>query len=1033
MVLHPGLNCSCFPTTSSSFSDSTQAPGRFSPAPSCVYVNSRPAVKQDNHSSSSSRLEAGLERYPPLLRQCGAARDLSQARRLHVEIIENGLDRERFLGNLLVQAYGKCGSLQDARTVFDGMVDRNLYSWTLLIGAYAQNGFHREALDLFWAMDRQPDNVTFLTVLCSCSSCGDVVEGRALHERIRCSRFERDTMVGNALISMYGKCDSLVDARSVFESMDWRQRNVVSWNAMIAAYAQNGHSTEALVLYWRMNLQGLGTDHVTFVSVLGACSSLAQGREIHNRVFYSGLDSFQSLANALVTMYARFGSVGDAKRMFQSLQTRDETSWNAVILAHSQSGDWSGALRIFKEMKCDVKPNSTTYINVISGFSTPEVLPEGRKIHAEIVANGFDTDLVVATALINMYGKCGSSHEAREVFDKMKKRDMVSWNVMIGCYVLNGDFHEALELYQKLDMEGFKRTKATFVSILGACSSVKALAQGRLVHSHILERGLDSEVAVATALVNMYAKCGSLEEARKVFNAMKNRDAVAWSTLIGAYASNGYGKDARSLYEGMVREELKPDNVTFMSLLGACSSFEECSWVDSEIVKNGFEKDAVVGTTLLNTYGKHGKVEEARKVFDRLGSRDTISWNAMITTYVQNGCAVAAMKIFREMTGAAGLKPDAVTFIAVLEACASLGRLSEVKALHAQISESELESNVVVTNTLINMYARCGSLEEAERLFAAAKEKTVVSWTAMVAAFSQYGRYAEALDLFQEMDLEGVKPDDVTYTSILFVCTHGGSLEQGWRYFTDMAELHALAPTADHFAAMVDLLGRSGRLFDAKELLESMPFEPDPVAWMTFLTACRIHGKLELGEAAAERVYELDPSSTAPYIAMSNIYAAHGMWEKVASVRKKMEERGLKKLPGLSFIEVDGKLHEFSSGGKYHPRTDEICEELTRLHGLMRAAGYVPDTKAVLHDVSEGEKETMLLYHSEKMAIAFGLVSSRGSGEPIRVVKNLRVCSDCHTATKFIARIAGRDIIVRDCNRFHRFSSDGKCSCGDYW
>ncbi|EFJ29795.1 hypothetical protein SELMODRAFT_90123 [Selaginella moellendorffii] len=818
-------------------------------------------------------------------------------------------------------------------------------------------------------MDRQPDNVTFLTVLCSCSSCGDVVEGRALHERIRCSRFERDTMVGNALISMYGKCDSLVDARSVFESMDWRQRNVVSWNAMIAAYAQNGHSTEALVLYWRMNLQGLGTDHVTFVSVLGACSSLAQGREIHNRVFYSGLDSFQSLANALVTMYARFGSVGDAKRMFQSLQTRDETSWNAVILAHSQSGDWSGALRIFKEMKCDVKPNSTTYINVISGFSTPEVLPEGRKIHAEIVANGFDTDLVVATALINMYGKCGSSHEAREVFDKMKKRDMVSWNVMIGCYVLNGDFHEALELYQKLDMEGFKRTKATFVSILGACSSVKALAQGRLVHSHILERGLDSEVAVATALVNMYAKCGSLEEARKVFNAMKNRDAVAWSTLIGAYASNGYGKDAR----------------------------------------------------------------KARKVFDRLGSRDTISWNAMITTYVQNGCAVAAMKIFREMTGAAGLKPDAVTFIAVLEACASLGRLSEVKALHAQISESELESNVVVTNTLINMYARCGSLEEAERLFAAAKEKTVVSWTAMVAAFSQYGRYAEALDLFQEMDLEGVKPDDVTYTSILFVCTHGGSLEQGWRYFTDMAELHALAPTADHFAAMVDLLGRSGRLFDAKELLESMPFEPDPVAWMTFLTACRIHGKLELGEAAAERVYELDPSSTAPYIAMSNIYAAHGMWEKVASVRKKMEERGLKKLPGLSFIEVDGKLHEFSSGGKYHPRTDEICEELTRLHGLMRAAGYVPDTKAVLHDVSEGEKETMLLYHSEKMAIAFGLVSSRGSGEPIRVVKNLRVCSDCHTATKFIARIAGRDIIVRDCNRFHRFSSDGKCSCGDYW
>ncbi|EFJ08942.1 hypothetical protein SELMODRAFT_428483 [Selaginella moellendorffii] len=257
--------------------------------------------------------------------------------------------------------------------------------------------------------------------------------------------------------------------------------------------------------------------------------------------------------------------------------------------------------------------------------------------------------------------------------------------------------------------------------------------------------------------------------------------------------------------------------------------------------------------------------------------------------------------------------------------------------------------------------------------------------------------------------------------------------QHGWRYFTDMAELHGLAPTADHFAAMVDLLGRSGRLFDAKELLESMPFEPDPVAWMTFLTACRIHGKLELGEAAAERVYELDPSSTASYIAMSNIYAAHGMWEKVASVRKKMEERGLKKLPGLSFIEVDGKLHEFSSGGKYHPRTDEICEELTRLHGLMRAAGYVPDTKAVLHDVSEGEKETMLLYHSEKMAIAFGLVSSRGSGEPIRVVKNLRVCSDCHTATKFIARIAGRDIIVRDCNRFHLFSSDGKCSCGDYW
>eukprot|EP01018_Ginkgo_biloba_P003195 Gb_11222 [translate_table: standard] len=594
-------------------------------------------------------------------------------------------------------------------------------------------------------------------------------------------------------------------------------------------------------------------------------------------------------------------------------------------------------------------------------------------------------------------------------------------------------FKEALNILNLLERQSIAAGTNIYCSLLQTFIDLKALADGKRVHAHMIETGFEPDVYLATKLVVMYVKCGSPIDALQVFDKMPARNLVSWTAMIGGYAQLGHGKEAWMLFHLMKREGIKPNQFTFGSVLKACataSGLEQGKQVHTCSIKTGFESNVFVSCALIDMYAKGGSLVSAGKVFDEIPELNVVSWNAMIAGYVKHGQSNQALQIFRQMQ-LGGFKADQATFASVLDTCSGLAALEPGKQIHAHIFRCGFESNVVVGNALVDMYAKCGSIEYARHVFDKMHQRDVVSWSAMIAGYGRHGRGKEAVKAFEQMQWAGVKPDHITFVALLAACSHAGLADEGWYYFDSMRRDHYITPTAEHYACIVDLLGRAGHLDKAHDLINKMPFEPDAAVWGALLGACRVQVNLELAKIAAEQLFKLEPHVAGSYVALSNIYAVAGRWEEVNKVRKMMKDRRVKKEPGCSWMDVNNNVHSFLVGDRTHPQIEQIYSKLEKLTVEMKAAGYVPDTNYVLHDVAEEQKERILSCHSEKLAIAFGLIST-SPGTTIRIVKNIRVCGDCHSATKVISKIVRREILLRDGNRFHLFK-DGFCSCGDYW
>eukprot|EP01018_Ginkgo_biloba_P018893 Gb_18914 [translate_table: standard] len=627
---------------------------------------------------------------------------------------------------------------------------------------------------------------------------------------------------------------------------------------------------------------------------------------------------------------------------------------------------------------------------------------------------------------------------------------------------------EAMCILQRMEQQGVPVHSDTYGTLLETCANMKALASGEQVHAHILLSGLEQNVFLGTKLVNMYAICGRFFDARLAFEKLPLRNSFSWNALITGYVLHGYFEEALTLYYQMQRGGIQPDNLTFPFILKACGSLTDLQRgkdIHDCLIRNGFESNVFVGSALVDMYAKCGEIESARQVFDKMSERNVVSWNTMIAGYVQNGNCNEAMKLFRQMEGTgekpnfiswtaiiagcaqngyaaealglfyqmqlAGIKPNSVTIASVLPACGRVAALQQGKEIHDHTIRNGLETNILVGNALMDMYAKCGCLEFAHHVFDKMSERDVISWNAMIVGYGMHGHGEEALTIFQQMQQAGMKPNRVTFISVLSACSHAGLVDEGWKYFDSMSQDYSITPKAEHYACMVDLLSRAGQLDKAHDFIKTMPLEPSPSVFGALLGACRIHCNIDLGERVAQRLFELEPDNSGNYILLSNMYAEAGRWNDVAKVRTMMKKRGLQKRPGCSWIEVKNRVHSFVVGDKSHPQSEKIYAMLESLASQMEAAGYVPDTRFVLHNVEEQEKGYLLCSHSEKLAIAFGLISTC-PGTPVRITKNLRVCGDCHSATKFISKIVEREIIVRDANRFHHFK-DGLCSCGDYW
>lgn len=437
-----------------------------------------------------------------------------------------------------------------------------------------------------------------------------------------------------------------------------------------------------------------------------------------------------------------------------------------------------------------------------------------------------------------------------------------------------------------------------------------------------------------------------------------------------------------------------------------------------------------MGSALVDMYCKGKSIAYAEEVFKRMTRKNVVSWTALLVGYGQNGFSEEAVRIFCEMERN-GIDPDDFTLGSVLSSCANLASLEEGAQFHGRAVVSGLISFLTVSNALVTLYGKCGSVEEARRLFNEMNIRDEVSWTALVSGYAQFGNAGETIDLFERMVADGLKPDGVTFIGVLSACSRAGLVEKGYQYFDSMVKQYGIIPVPDHYTCMIDLLSRAGRLEEARDFINKMPIHPDAIGWSTLLSSCRLHGNMVIGKWAAESLREVDPQNPASYVLLSSIYAAKGKWENVALLRKGMRDRGVRKEPGYSWIKYKNSVHVFSADDQSSPFSDQIYAELEKLNQKMIQEGYVPDMSSILHDVKESEKIKMLGYHSERLAIAFGLLFIP-SELPIRVIKNLRVCGDCHNVTKYISKITRREILVRDAVRYHLFK-DGKCSCGDFW
>ncbi|XP_054794236.1 pentatricopeptide repeat-containing protein At1g59720, chloroplastic/mitochondrial-like [Prosopis cineraria] len=538
-----------------------------------------------------------------------------------------------------------------------------------------------------------------------------------------------------------------------------------------------------------------------------------------------------------------------------------------------------------------------------------------------------------------------------------------------------------------------------------------------------------------------FSSLADLHYATRFFNHFQNPNSFMWNTLIRAYARSTHFKDrAIELYRAMMENELVvPDKHTYPFVLKACAYmfyFFEGKQMHGHILKLGLESDIHVCNSLIHFYATCGYLDLAQIVFDKMFERSKVSWNVLIDSYVRVSEFDTALKLFIQMQNA--YEPDNYTMQSVISACAGLGALSLGLWAHAYIlkkSEMDMADDVLINTCLVDMYCKCGSLEIAEQVFESMPDKDVNSWNSMILGLAMHGKAEAALDCFTRMvKTQRFVPNSITFVSVLSACNHRGKVNEGLEYFDMMIKEYNIEPRLEHYGCLVDLLARAGRIEEALNLVSEMPMKPDAVIWRSLLDACcKQQASVELSEEMAQQIFESEGSDcSGVYVLLSKVYASARRWDNVGSLRQLMTDKGVTKEPGCSLVEIDGVTHEFFAGDTTHPQSEHIYKFLNVIDEKLESIGYAPDYSGapMVDEIDDGRQSTLRL-HSERLAIAFGLLNSK-PGVPIRIFKNLRVCNDCHKVIKLISRIYNVEIIIRDRIRFHHFK-DGTCSCKDYW
>lgn len=675
-------------------------------------------------------------------------------------------------------------------------------------------------------------------------------------------------------------------------------------------------------------------------------------------------------------------------------------------------------------------------------------ISDAQIVHGHIVKTGTHEDVFVMAFLVNVYAKCKNIESARKVFDNMPRRNVISWTTLMVGYVQNSEPENAIRVFREMLGAGSYPSNYSLAIALNACTCLNSVKLGDQFHAFIIKYHVDSDTSIGNALCSLYSKCGRLDYALRAFKRIKEQNVISWTAAISACGDNGKATMGLNIFSEMLSENIQPNEFTLACVLGLCCeilSIEQGTQIHSLCTKLGYDSNLRIRNSLTYLYLKCGWIDEARRLFNRMERVSLVTWNAMIAGHSQMmelakddfstyRSGTEALNLFLKLNRS-GMKPDLFTFSSVLSVCSRLVASEQGEQIHAQAIKTGFLSDVVVGTSLINMYNKCGSIERAGKAFLEMSTRTMISWTSMITGYSQHGRSQQALDLFEDMILAGVRPNEITFVGILSACSHAGLVNEALRYFEIMQKEYKIKPVMDHYGCLIDMFVRLGRLEEAFKFIKKMGFEPSEFIWSNLIAGCRSHGNLELAFYAAEQLLNLRPKDTETYVLLLNMYISAGRYKDVSRVRKIMKEEKVGKLKDLSRIFIKDKVYSFKPNDKGRPESSIVYQSLEDLIAEAKNLGYKSLENMEFSEEEEEEKassvpRTQAFYHSEKLAIVFGLENLPNSS-PVRIVKSTIMCRDCHNFIKYVSKLTGREIVIRDSKRLHKFV-DGQCSCGDF-
>lgn len=831
-------------------------------------------------------LQCSIKQSPtafiPILKAYAKLANWEQVNNVYTDLIQNGVECDAFVCSALISIYAKLGSLEDAYQVFNMACSQDVVLWNAMIAGYTDHGHGGTSLCLLTQMQQigvMPSKATIVAVLKSCTNLGALEEAKRIHVLILWNGLGANTHVASSLIDMYGKCSSVVSAELIFEHTC--ERDTVVWNVMITVQIDQSLFKAAHTLFEQMKQEGMLPNSQTVLGMLKGCAkgvALKEGIYMHAQLIRSVFELDLHVINALIDMYVKCSRLKDAREIFDNLHEKSVVSWNAMLIGYVQQGLGMEALSLYRRMRqACVNHDSITLTTIIKACTSLADLEIGKHVHILIVKDTvFESHVSVCNALIEMYATCKSIEDALAISHSTCQNSIVIWNALITAYSEQGLHDQALSLFKRLQQGGIGLDTFTYVNVLKSCTMTARLEKGRAIYAQIVKGGLDRDHLIITSLVDMFAKCGSLEDGNYLFESASQKDVALWTSMISGYSEHSMWEEAASLFKKMEQKGVHPDRITFVITLKICAGLLNLEWgkhIHAEVLRRGLHSDVSVANTIMDMYIKCKNIDKACEVFKDMTARNIVSWNVMIAGFVQEGNFSEALQLFKAVRQVDG-EPDGITFINAIRACSMQGALEQGKQLHTQIKSSGYEMDVVICNTLMDMYIKCGSLGDVCTMFNNICEKNIVSWNVMIAGYAQHGLGKQVRTTLEQMQATNIVPDGATFSSVLSSCNHEGLKSEGYHWFSWFILYHGVLPVMEVYASLVDLLCRAGCLWEAQVLIKEMPMHPNAILWMTVLGACRFHGNVAFGTFALAAVREIVAYSDAACFLPSNIYTA---------------------------------------------------------------------------------------------------------------------------------------------------------------